>query len=207
MRSKNGTISHIKLLLAFGMVSAALSGCGGSVEAQKTAAQAGAGKSGPPLATSVASVAPVAPGTIRMHFHRAQGPITEWGVYSWDGPQTIDYAWITGRFMIKNTDSFGGYVDIPVNTSKSAIWFLVTDGYGNKNCGSDQHADFSANIAANGQEVWMLEGDCTVYSEQPALSYGNLNEASAHWLNGNTIACQMQPKAVVINCIMRQTVV
>jgi pullulanase/glycogen debranching enzyme len=135
-----------------------------------------------------ASAAPVAPGSIRMHFHRVQHDTAQWGVYSWDGPQKPSSAWITDRFMFTNTDAFGGYVDIPLAAGKSAIWFLVTEGTGFKNCGNDQHADLNADVDTKGQEVWLLEGDCTVYNSQPALSYGNLAFASAHWLSGTTLA-------------------
>ncbi|WP_229262335.1 pullulanase-type alpha-1,6-glucosidase [Duganella guangzhouensis] len=137
---------------------------------------------------SALAATPVAAGNIRMHYHRAQGDTAQWGVYSWDGPVTPSSAWITDRFMMTQSDSFGGYVDIPINTSKSAIWFLVTDGSGNKNCGNDQSATFNSYIATAGQEIWMLEGDCTVYNSQPAISYGNLNNASAHWLDNATLA-------------------
>jgi pullulanase-type alpha-1,6-glucosidase len=139
-------------------------------------------------AAPVASSTPVAPGNIRMHFHRIQNDTPQWGVYSWDGPQRPSSAWISDRFMFANTDSFGGYVDIPLAAGKSAIWFLVTDGTGFKNCGNDQHANLNADVASKGQEIWMLEGDCTVYASAPALSYGNLGSASAHWLSAATLA-------------------
>jgi pullulanase/glycogen debranching enzyme len=139
-------------------------------------------------AVRMSAAAPVAPATIRMHYHRAQNDTAQWGVYSWDGPLHPSSAWITDRFMMTSSDSFGGYVDIPINTSKSAIWFLVTDGNGTKNCGADQGANFSANIATAGQEIWMLEGDCTIYNAPPAISFGNLNNASAHWLTAGTLA-------------------
>jgi pullulanase/glycogen debranching enzyme len=139
-------------------------------------------------ASAVQAAAPQAPGTIRMHFHRNQGDTASWGVYSWDGPVHPSSAWITDRFMFTGTDSFGGYVDIPVNTAKSAIWFLVTDGSGTKNCGNDQHADFTPDIASAGQQVWMLEGECAIYNSQPALSFGNLTNAKAHFLSATTLA-------------------
>jgi pullulanase/glycogen debranching enzyme len=160
-----------------------LAGCGAGGEQQAAPA---------PImlmgAAVVSEAAPQAPGTIRMHYHRTQGDTASWGVYSWDGPARPSSAWITDRFMFAGTDSFGGYVDIPVNTAKSAIWFLVTDGYGNKNCGNDQHADFTPDIATAGQQVWMLEGECTVHTSQPALSYGNLANAKAHFLSATTLA-------------------
>jgi pullulanase/glycogen debranching enzyme len=135
-----------------------------------------------------ASAAPVAAGSIRMHFHRIQNDTAQWGVYSWDGPQRPSAAWITDRFMFTSTDGFGGYVDIPLAAGKSAIAFLVTDGSGFKNCGADQHAGLNADVASRGQEVWLLEGDCTVYNTRPALSYGNLGAATAHWLSGTVLA-------------------
>ncbi len=134
------------------------------------------------------AAAAVPAANIRMHFHRAAGVYAGYGVYSWDGPLVPDVTWIVDRFLFNNTDSFGGYVDIPINTSKSQIWFLVTDASGNKNCQNDQSAPFSSDIATAGQEIWMLENDCTIYSAPPALTYGNLNEAQALWLSANTVA-------------------
>ncbi|WP_363510677.1 pullulanase-type alpha-1,6-glucosidase [Burkholderia sp. LMU1-1-1.1] len=138
--------------------------------------------------TVISAASPQAAGTIRMHYHRAQGDEALWGVYSWEGPTNPSPAWITGRFMLTQSDAFGRYVDIPVDTAKAAISFLLTDGSGNKNCGNDQSATFNANIATVGQQVWMLEGDCTVYSTEPPISLGNLNGASAHWLTATTFA-------------------
>ncbi len=163
---------------------ATLAGCGGgSAGGENKVLMASAA-----TASVAPAIPPVAPGSIRMHFHRTQGDEAQWGVYSWDGPTNPSSAWITTRFMMTGADSFGGYVDIPVNTAKSAIWFLVTDGSGNKNCGADQSAAFNADIATSGQEVWLLEGDCTVYKSQPAISYGNLGQANAHWLSATTLA-------------------
>ena len=167
------------------LLGGALAGCGAGDSADLQGSSGGARL----LASApAAAVAPVAPGSIRMHFHRIQNDTAQWGVYSWDGPQRPSGAWITDRFMFTGTDAFGGYVDIPLAAGKSAIWFLVTDGTGFKNCGSDQHADLNADVYAKGQEIWMLEGDCAVYNSAPALSYGNLGNASAHWLSATTLA-------------------
>jgi len=182
-------VSKLKLTLAMGVLGT-LAACGGGSDTQPEMAAARSALAAPmqTSASGVSSAAPVAAGAIRMHFHRTQHDESQWGVYSWDGPVNPSPAWISGRFMMTQSDSFGGYVDIPVNTSKSAIWFLLTDGSGNKNCGNDQSAAFNSNIASAGQEVWLLEGDCTVYNSQPAISFGNLNNANAHWLNATTLA-------------------
>ncbi|WP_229418671.1 pullulanase-type alpha-1,6-glucosidase [Pseudoduganella flava] len=172
--------SRLAALLACASLLAACGGDGGDA-LQASAAPVR-------LASAVHSAAAVAPGTIRMHFHRIQGDEAQWGVYSWDGPLQPSPAWITGRFMFTRSDAFGGYVDIPLAAGKSAIWFLVTDGNGTKNCSADQHADLNADVMTAGQEVWMLEGDCTVYASEPALTYGNLGSANAHWLSATTLA-------------------
>ncbi len=160
---------------------AMLAGCGGGADTSTTA---------PPkqLSMAVASTtAAVAPATVRMHFRRASRDESQWGVYSWWGPLNPSSTWIADRFMMTASDSFGGYVDIPVDIGKGGIWFLVTDGAGNKNCGTDQGVDFAADIATRGQEIWMLEGDCRIYSAPPAISFGNLGEAKAMWLSADTL--------------------
>ncbi|MFA9215653.1 MAG: pullulanase-type alpha-1,6-glucosidase [Sphingomonadaceae bacterium] len=126
--------------------------------------------------------------TLRVHYHRAQNDTALWGVYAWDGPLHPSSTWITDRFMLSSSDSFGGYVDIPIQPDKTALSFLLSDGTGNKNCSSDQRSSFSASIASSGQEIWLLEGDCTIYTAAPALNVGNLNNASAHWLTAATLA-------------------
>ncbi|MBB3221180.1 alpha-1,6-glucosidase domain-containing protein [Pseudoduganella umbonata] len=176
-------ISRWAAILLCGSVLAA---CGG--ESDDSGQSAAAPLRLAAAARTASAATPVAPGTIRMHFHRIQGDEAQWGVYSWDGPQVPSPAWITGRFMFTGSDGFGGYVDIPLAAGKTAIHFLVTDGSGTKNCAADQRADLRPDVMTAGQEVWMLEGDCTVYADQPALSYGNLASAKAHWLSATTLA-------------------
>ncbi|CAN7275570.1 pullulanase-type alpha-1,6-glucosidase [Massilia sp. LjRoot122] len=144
---------------------------------------------------SATAAAAVAPGSIRIHFRRTQNDVAQWGVYSWDGPANPSSAWITDRFMFTGLDAFGGYVDIPLAAGKTALWFLVTDGTGTKNCGADQGAPLPADVASKGHEIWLLEGDCSIYTAPPALSYGNLGQASAHWLGAQTLAWPGVPAA------------
>jgi pullulanase len=182
MRITRSITSRLRLLLAAGVSVALLAACGGGAD---QASQPAASRTAASIVSS--SVPAIAPSTVRMHFRRAQHDEAQWGVYSWWGPVHPSSAWITDRFMMTASDAFGGYVDIPIDTSKGSIWFLVTDGSGNKNCGNDQGVDFAADIATNGQQVWMLEGDCRIYASPPAISFGNLGEAKAHWLSNTTL--------------------
>lgn len=181
MRTIRSITSRLRLALALGASAAVLAACGGSATEPGTEAVKLLNSS------SKSGMSAVAPATVRMHFRRAQRDEANWGVYSWWGPLKPSSAWITDRFMMSNSDSFGGYVDIPIDTGKTSIWFLVTDGYGNKNCGQDQGQDFSADIATKGMEIWMLEGDCKIYTSPPAITFGNLGEAKAHWLSSTTL--------------------
>ena len=182
MRNIRSITSHIKLALAIGAGAVVLAGCGGNAAETSSAAPSQQPRNMAVLASSVQ-----APATVRMHFRRLQRDEAKWGIYSWWGPVNPSQAWIFDRFMMTGTDSFGGFVDIPIDTAKSSIWFLVTDGNGNKNCENDQGLDFAADIATKGQEMWMLEGDCRIYSAQPAITLGNLGEAKAHWLSASTL--------------------
>lgn len=187
MRSIRSITSRLRLAIAVSASALLLAACGGSEPGVET-------KPTQRLATTTIQTA-IAPATVRMHFRRAQHDESSWGVYSWWGPVNPSPAWITGRFMMTGSDTFGGYVDIPIDTAKTSIWFLLTDGFGNKNCGSDQGLDFATDIATKGQEVWMLEGDCRLYNTPPAITFGNLAEAKAHWLSAATLVWPGTPAA------------
>jgi len=183
MRTRRSLTSRLRLAMA---------ACGLFVAFGAAGLAAAPAHAGQPAAMAAA---PVVPGTIRIHFRRVQNDTAQWGVYSWDGPQNPSSAWITDRFMFTQVDSFGGWVDIPLAAGKTALWFLVTDGNGTKNCGNDQGAPLPGDVAAKGHEIWLLEGDCTVYTKPPAVSYGNLANAGAHWLAAKVLAWPGVPAA------------
>jgi pullulanase/glycogen debranching enzyme len=159
------------------------------LSASSLLAGCGSGSSAPTSSTPTTPATPsIAAATVRVHFYRVQKDEAKWGVYSWEGPKTPSATWIVDRFLFAKADSFGGYVDIPVDTAKAAMKFLVTDGDGNKNCGSDQSITLASNIASVGQEVWMAEGSCTVSDKVLPITLANFGNASALWLNKSTIA-------------------
>ncbi|WP_051711578.1 pullulanase-type alpha-1,6-glucosidase [Andreprevotia chitinilytica] len=143
-------------------------------------------------ATTITTPA-VAAATMRVHYHRTQADTAGWGVYAWNGPVTTAAKWPDDRVQFNKTDSFGAWVDIPLNTAAKTLDFLVIDGSGTKNCQTDQHASFNSNIATQGQEIWMLQGDCQVYAQQPAVPLGNLAQAGAMWLDATTLAWPSAP--------------
>lgn len=138
---------------------------------------------------------PVAAGNLRVHYHSAQNNASTWGVYSWEGPKAPSATWITDRFMFSKAENFGAYVDIPLDTTLTAMKLLITDGTGTKNCETDQNLNFNANIATVGQEIWVLPSDCTIYNSVPAITAttAKLSEATAYWLNSTTLALPGAP--------------
>lgn len=123
--------------------------------------------------------AAVAAGSLRVHWKKADGFVGTpdgsyyvtnggWGVYSWSGPVTVDTAWPNGRIKFTATDSFGALVDIPVDSTKTKMDFLVINGNGDKACSNDQQVVFAETIMTAGQEVW-IDG-CTITATNPALA-------------------------------------
>ncbi len=161
-----------------------LSACGGG---------GGGGAASPaptpqPPPVVVPTTPPVAAATLRVHYHRSQNDTALWGVYAWEGPKVPSVAWIKDRFMFDKTDDFGGYTDILLDAAAKQVKFLITDGDGNKNCGNDQIATLAATVATAGQEVWLAQGDCTIYDKLPVINNAHLADAGAYWLSSTTLA-------------------
>ncbi len=165
------------LLLATGL----LAGCSGG----------GGGTVAPVATTPVRQSIPAA--TLRVHYHRIQKDEATWGVYAFEGPAQPSMVWIVDRFMFTGRDSFGGYVDIKLDSARNTVKFLVTDGAGNKNCNDDQSLPLNSDIASTGQEVWLVEGSCEIAKTEPAVSLANFKDAKAHWLAKNTLAWPSVP--------------
>ncbi|HSI56266.1 MAG TPA: alpha-1,6-glucosidase domain-containing protein [Ideonella sp.] len=141
-----------------------------------------------------ASVKPLAAATMRIHYNRSDTQYDGWGVYSWEGPATIYSDWPSGdkyRFEGTYSDAFGRYQDIALDTSKTAMEFLLnkgTDGSDTVKDGDcDRNVAFVADIATKGQEIWLQQDDCAVYDS--AASAGGLTFAAAQamWISADTL--------------------
>ncbi|MCX9158456.1 hypothetical protein OPU71_20230 [Niveibacterium sp. 24ML] len=126
----------------------------------------------PPAAEQSASVAvggtigAVQPGVVRFHYQRKGGDYNGWGVYAWKGVKEEGPQW-PGNIAFAHEDAFGRYVDIAVARDAALMDFLITDSSGKKDCATDQSVTFPPTIMERGAEVWILSGDCKVYTEQP----------------------------------------
>ena len=154
-----------------------LSGCGGG----------GGGGSSPSSGGAVAAA------TMRVHYYRPDATYTNWGVYSWQGPKTPSSGWPgSPRFLFSNSDGdgWGKYADIAMDTTQTSMQFLITlpNAAGTdaaKDCSSNQSATLNATLSATGQEIWVVSGDCTVYTAEPGKV--RFSNARAVWLSSDTI--------------------
>ncbi|HEX7454871.1 MAG TPA: alpha-1,6-glucosidase domain-containing protein [Gallionella sp.] len=130
--------------------------------------------------------------TMRVHYFRADANYTNWGVYSWLGPKTPSTGWPGNRFLFTTTDSdgWGKHADIAMDTTQTTMAFLITlpnalNTDAAKDCASDQHATLTSALASTGQEIWVVSGDCTVYTQEPGKL--RLSSARAVWVTSDTL--------------------
>lgn len=130
--------------------------------------------------------------TMRVHYYRPDATYTNWGVYSWQGPKTPSTGWPGNRFPFVTIDSdgWGKHADIAMDTAQTTMAFLITlpnvaGTDASKDCSSDQHASLSTMLASTGQEIWVVSGDCTVYTQKPGKV--RFSNARAVWLTSDTL--------------------
>ncbi|TQF05708.1 pullulanase-type alpha-1,6-glucosidase [Kitasatospora acidiphila] len=97
-----------------------------------------------------------------VHYQREDGNYDGWNLYAWgdiaDGEQTT---WPAGHPFI-GRDAYGAFAYVKLNPSASDVGFIVENN-GTKDVAADRHID----VGSTG-EVWVKEGDPTVYTTNPA---------------------------------------
>lgn len=167
----------------------ALTACGGGGGDSPAPPPAPAAPTPPPPP----AVPPVAAATMRVHYLRADASYTGWGVYSWEGPKTVYSDWPSGdKYRFDKTTDFGVYVDIPVDTAKTQMQFLINKGTTSadtvKSPDCDLSVSFRNDIATTGQEVFVKWDECRVFDSAAAASAISIAKAKAMWLQRGVIA-------------------
>lgn len=150
------------------------------------------GGGGSSSSNSAPAVAPVAAGTLRVHYHRADQAYAGWGVYAWQGPQVLYLSWPSGdKYRFDQTDPYGEFVDIPLDPTQTQFRFLINQGTDPASAIKDGDCDRVENLAADvttvGQEIWLTQGDCGVYDSAGAAAGLSLDSARALWIDANTL--------------------
>jgi pullulanase/glycogen debranching enzyme len=141
---------------------------------------------------------PPAAASVRIHYQRTDGAYTGWGVYSWQGPVTLYTDWPSGdKYRFDHVDSYGVYIDIPVDTTQGTMKFLVNKGTDpnatQKAPDCDLSFDFASTIATQGQEVWVKWDQCQVFGSLAATQAITIAHARALWLQKDTITWPSAP--------------
>ena len=102
--------------------------------------------------------------TIRIHYTRNSKNYDGWGLWLWDDVKTASSEngeWPAGAtpFDSEHMDRYGAYIDVPLKENAQKLSFLIV----NRNDGSKDGADKSFNLLNKYNQIWVREGDNSVY--------------------------------------------
>jgi pullulanase len=144
--------------------------------------------------------------TIRVHYRRLDGNYAAWGLHLWNG-SGLDLARLPSGLAIDQWgnalgfERMGGYqagasevvFDLPVinpkqDGSRTQLEFIIhgkAPNEGDKDGRPDNIRVRYADLAIRNRvgSVWLVQGDATVYSEEPDLRRVSIADARAFWLN------------------------
>ena len=97
--------------------------------------------------------------TVRIHYERADKNYEGWAAWNWGDVVTPSQGWSQGATDAAGVGKFGAYYDINLKEAANEIGFLFV----NKN-GGDQTRDYKFELLAQYKEIFMKDGDDTVYT-------------------------------------------
>ncbi|MEU7819508.1 pullulanase-type alpha-1,6-glucosidase [Catellatospora sp. NPDC049133] len=121
--------------------------------------------------------------TAVLHYRRADGNYTGWGLHLWDGnANPVEWG---SPMLPTGTDAFGAYWRIPLVDGATGVNYIIHKG-DEKDLPADQRLDF----ATFGNEAWILSGQQAYLrpSVKGAALDIDLSKTYAHWLDRGTIA-------------------
>ncbi|WP_405885516.1 pullulanase-type alpha-1,6-glucosidase [Streptomyces sp. NBC_01136] len=126
-----------------------------------------------------------------LHYHRADGDYTGWGLHVWTGAATPT-DWSKPLEPVK-TDAYGAVFEVPLAEGATSLSYILHKG-DEKDLPTDQSLD----LTANGHEVWLLNGQDKYLLPQPAGSAAalDLTTSKAVWIDRNTVAWNGSDAAV-----------
>ncbi|ASW55882.1 pullulanase-type alpha-1,6-glucosidase [Plantactinospora sp. KBS50] len=131
---------------------------------------------------------PVEEGTAVLHYRRADGDQTGWGLHVWDGAaDPTDWA---NPLPPTGTDAYGAYWRVPLADGATGLSYIIHHG-DTKDLPDDQRLDF----ATAGREAWLLAGTPGRLLPVTA-SVGHdldLTHQRAQWIDARTVAWQAGP--------------
>lgn len=131
---------------------------------------------------------PVDDGVALLHYRRADGDYTGWGLHVWDGAATPT-DWAT-PLPPASRDDFGVTFRVPLADGATGLSYIIHWG-DDKDLPADQRLDF----ATAGRQVWLLAGEPNRLLP-PVATAGrdlDLTKQRAHWIDRSTIAWATGP--------------
>lgn len=126
--------------------------------------------------------------TAILHYRRADGDYTGWGLHLWTGAANpTDWG---SPLLPVGIDAYGAVFRVPLAQGATSLSYIV-----HKADAKDLPADQSLGFATNGHEVWLLAGEQNYLWPQPATAAPDLNlvAARAQWLDRATVAWPTGP--------------
>jgi len=152
--------------------------------------------------------------TVRVHYKRYDANYGVWGLHLWTG-SGLDLSGLKPGVTIEQwaapvaLSDMNGYgvgasevvFDLPVlnpkaDAARTALEFILHGTAANPAGGTDNKDGWTSNIrvdyaalsiAGGVGEIWLVQGDPTVYTAAPDLRSASTGDARAHWLTGRLI--------------------
>lgn len=169
---------NLRLITAIAATTLVMSACGGS----------GSGTTPPVVVDAVKA------GFVRVHYFNkveeaGDKKYTGWGVHNWNNSdlpyKTLAAGWGTPILFDKHDANFA-YVDIELAGAGSGG--LIVHKGDTKACNDNMTLVVTAGDMTAGKNVWVKDGDCTLYTTEPDVTTISLADARAYWLTADTVA-------------------
>ncbi|RDW16692.1 pullulanase [Oceanobacillus chungangensis] len=117
------------------------------------------------------------PNTLRINYMSKDGAYEPWGVWTWGDVAEPSENWPMGAhaFSDEQVGKYGAYVDVDLNENAEEIGFLLVE----RQAGGNQTADMSFSGFDEHNQIFLKEGDDTVYTNpyyvfEEGIKYGEL---------------------------------
>jgi pullulanase len=140
-------------------------------------------KSGDETIYTSPPLGPPAAGTARVHYYRPDGIYDGFELHVWEDADE-NVSWEDGLDIAGTTD-YGVFWNINLKPDAQKVGFII-----HKGDEKDPGPDMFLELATMGNEVWIISGSDTIYTERPDIATapsGDLSKARAHWVTPDLI--------------------
>ncbi|MGW1948894.1 pullulanase-type alpha-1,6-glucosidase, partial [Streptomyces sp. NPDC001940] len=120
-----------------------------------------------------------------LHYHRADGDYDGWGLHTWTGAKNpTDWSKPLEPVNAGKPDAYGVTFEVPLADGATSLSYILHKG-DEKDLPTDQSLD----LAANGNEVWLLAGQPRpVLPQTGGAPDLDLAKSEAQWIDRDTVA-------------------